>query len=461
MKKVILSSLAMASMAIMSAQVYNMQINLKDGTNQTIPADNISEVVFIEAQSGDYTNILTSEFIPDPVLLDSIRSQVANGALVLTPNQAAEYTGGLEIADKELTSLEGIEFLTGLTNLFIQSCQAPEIDLSSLTNLRELRLEFCEMTSLYLSGLEKLEIVNIDFNYNLSNFSTTQLPSTVTYLSIMQSGLRTFDLSTVPNLERFICSGNNLKSIDLTPTPKLTYIGCDSNQLTSLDVSCCPEMREVVASNNPMLSELNMTNCRYITDVALRGAAIQYFDAQPFKDTLVNLSLQNTQVSSLDVTGCVNLTKLELGNTEMKGALDLSTCISLNHLRLENTNISSVDLSNSTHIGELEAYDMTSLESLKLASYLPELWLFNIWNAVKLKEFEWGPAPAIQALDMYGEGGLDRIDISGVNHTPNYIYIENDNMREIKVWEGFDIENPPATIHKSENAKYVYEFSEE
>ncbi|GEM_PF-5808494 len=34
-------------------------------------------------------------------------------------------------------------------------------------------------------------------------------------------------------------------------------------------------------------------------------------------------------------------------------------------------------------------------------------------------------------------------------------------MTEIKVWEGFDIANPPTNIRKNEETKFVYEFTQE
>ena len=55
---------------------------------------------------------------------------------------------------------------------------------------------------------------------------------------------------------------------------------------------------------------------------------------------------------------------------------------------------------------------------------------------------------------------LKRIDISKVNQDYRNLYLDyNDNLTEIKVWPGFDLENPPTSVQKPANAKFVYEFT--
>ena len=41
-----------------------------------------------------------------------------------------------------------------------------------------------------------------------------------------------------------------------------------------------------------------------------------------------------------------------------------------------------------------------------------------------------------------------------------YLYY-NENLRQIKVWSDFDLNNPPTNVFKDDTASYVYEFTEE
>ena len=41
-----------------------------------------------------------------------------------------------------------------------------------------------------------------------------------------------------------------------------------------------------------------------------------------------------------------------------------------------------------------------------------------------------------------------------------YLYY-NENLRQIKVWSDFDLNNPPTNVFKDDTAEFVYEFTED
>lgn len=97
MKKIFLALMAVAGLATcaQAQTTYNMNVRLNDGTVVTYAADDVAEVTFDEAEQP--YNILTEEFIPDAVLRDYIKTNIANGEDVYTNIQAAAYNGVINI----------------------------------------------------------------------------------------------------------------------------------------------------------------------------------------------------------------------------------------------------------------------------------------------------------------------------------------------------------------------------
>lgn len=449
----------------MSGQTYNMEVNLSDGTKQIIPADNVTDVRFVALSADQNENILTPEYIPDDLLRAAISEQVASNSDFLSMSEAANYAGDLRI-DTKVKDMKGIELFSSLTFLYMYNTDVEELDLTSLQGLTDIFMEFNQsLVKLDISGLDNLRHVDVAYSYSLATengFDLSKAPSGITRLSIIQDGFMSLDLSALSNLQTLICSGNNLTGIDLSASESLIYLDCTSNMLGSVDASKCPNLETLLAGSNKNLKSVNVEGCGNLKEISLMNTMVSAFDAQPVKNTLLNLSLQNTRVEVINVEGCKVLEKLELGNTKVRGDLDLRTCPNIYHLRVEGTNLRSFDLSNSTTLKELQAFGMPELESVKLASYLSNLFQVNIYRNPKLASFQWDIVDGIgSAFDMAGEGGVERIDISHVNPDGvSQMWLENSNLKEIKVWPDFDMDNVPLWLSVSPNAKFVYEFTE-
>ena len=461
MKKLFFSILSiMAGMSAMS-QTYNMEITLSDGTKQLIPADNVTEVRFVEANQDIPAefNILTEEYIPDAVLRSAIKDQVAGGSETLTNVEAASYEGGLMLSDYKISNFKGIGYLTSLTSLIANSVFAKELDASELVCLRELSINRSLVENLIL-GSEKLEILNIGAT-GLKNFDLSVLPKGMKDINVDNLGYMSLDFTAFPDIETINCSQNQLTDLRVAGLTNLKKIIFTTNDLAQVSFAGCGSLEFVAGSFNLNLTSLDLAGCVNIRNFMFMYTALESLDTTPFASTIEEINLGWSQVKSLNISNCSNLTYLALDNCAINEELDFSSCSKLDVLRVDGTEIPSLDLSACGDIAEIQCSTNSSLTSIKLAEHLTKLFQLNIDNVPSLQSFEWGSTDALQYANIYMTP-LDRIDISKVNKDYYNLYLDyNDNLKEIKVWEGFDISNPPANIQKPAQAVFVYEFSEE
>ena len=111
---------------------------------------------------------------------------------VLTEDEIAGVTE-IDVSEKNIASLKGVEHFTALWSLYCQNNQLTSLDLSQNT-----------------------ELVSLSCQNNL---------------------LTSLDLSKNTELGVLICSVNQLTSLDLSQNTAIAYLDCNNNQLTSLDIS--------------------------------------------------------------------------------------------------------------------------------------------------------------------------------------------------------------------------------
>lgn len=451
----------MASLTGLS-QTYNMEVILNNGTKQVFPADNVSEVRFVvstDDPSQQEFNILTEEYIPDAELRKAIKTQVAEGRETLTNKEAAAYTGGLEFDTPYVSDFKGLEFFTSLTSLRAEGVFATSLDVSMLPNLAELVVKRSNIAELNLGNPQNLRILDIG-STKLTNFDLSVLPNEMTAIKVDNLGYTALDFTRFTNIEDINVSQNKLTTLNVSGLAKLKNIIFSTNELTEVSFNGCTSLTNVVGTYNLNLTSIDLTGCTSIETFMFMYTALEQVDVTPFASTIKELNLGWTNIKSLNISNCANLTYLAVNNCDISEEIDFSACTNLDELRVESTHIPNIDLTNCPNISVLQCYEIDQLRSLKLASHLPNLYQLNIDNVPLLETFEWGTTEKLQYANIYMTP-LKRIDLSGVNTDYMYIYLEyNSNLTEIKVWEGFDLNNPPTNIAKDATAKFVYEFSE-
>ena len=239
----------------------------------TAPWSGFGKIVAIdEYEPVAESIIINGKNFPDENFRNWILSQEYGRDGVLTDEEIANMTI-INVSDKNIQSMKGIECFTALQYLDCSSNNLASIDVSKNTLLRTLYCDENQLTSLDLSKNTLLMILDCSYNQ-----------------------LTSLDISTLTALESLQCHDNQLTSLDVSNTA-LVYIECYRNQLTSLDVSGCTALRLLDCEHN-QLTSLDVSN----------------------KKELFWLMCYNNQLTSLDVSGCTNLMTLSIYCNQIKGA---------------------------------------------------------------------------------------------------------------------------------------------
>ncbi|MBR6962294.1 MAG: leucine-rich repeat protein [Prevotella sp.] len=269
---------------------------------------------------------------------------------VLTEEEIAEVKE-IEVFNKDIADLKGIEYFTALTELDCYKNQLTALDMSQNTALEELFCDFNQLTSLDVSkntALTRLycdgnQLTSLDVSKNtaLENLHchSNQLASldvskntALTYLSCEDNKLSSLDVSKNSALTRLYCDGNQLTELDVSKNTALTVLCCNGNQLTSLDMSENTLLKRLICDYNSLTS-LNVTKCT----------------------ALVNLDCESNQLTALDITKNTALTDLVCGENLLT-SLDVSKNINLKDFDCSNNQITALNVSNNKVLSDFVCY---------------------------------------------------------------------------------------------------------
>ena len=375
-------------------------------------------------------NILTEEYIPDPLFRQYVKDSIAGGADTFTNLQAAEYNGAINLPGSDVASLVGVGYFTSVTDLNVNSSSLTELDLNSNKELVRLDLTDCRsLSTLEIDSLEKLEILNLDFTglqdlEFLTEFgSVGSLKEFIAYLP--NCNQETLDLTRFENLEVVNVDRNRFYSIDVSNLSKLRELSCSyqfpddywrENGLRTLSLSGCVSLSRLTCSFN-ILEELDLSTNTGLMQLFCQenpglGARL---DISHLLGQLTELNVRNTGITSLDLSGSPQIERLQCELNPLEQAPDLTDKPNLTFLRIEGCGL-------------------TGLLSIPDSPLLTELYCYD--------------------------NDLSYIDISGCTEgtLSNLQAFNNPNLKEIKVWPDFDMENPPR--FNVGDAEYVYEFTE-
>ena len=164
--------------------------------------------------------------------------------------------GTLDVSQKNLTSLGGIGYCTGLTSLTCWGNKLTELNLDGLTELTELYCDDNKLTSLDVSKLTKLTTLECYYN-DLTVLNLGEL-SQLTDLRCQANQLTSLDVSQLTQLNKLMCYQNKLTALDITRLLNLNTLYCgnqDGRQLTLTLTAALETMW-----NNEWSSDFNNTN---------------------------------------------------------------------------------------------------------------------------------------------------------------------------------------------------------
>ena len=256
--------------------------------------------------SGQYKNFNTNVNVTYKDGGDNINIPDANFKAYLVANfdkdgdmeislaEAAAVTG-INCYSKSIASLEGIQYLTSLTELDCSSNRLTSLDVGKNTALTELYCNDNSLTSLDVS--KNTELTNLSCDSNQLTSLDVSNNTALTAIDCQNNRLTSLDVSKNTALTHLICGINQLTSLDVSKNTALTMLGCSNNQLTGLDVSKNTELTNLSCDSN-QLTSLNVS----------KNTALTY------------LFCYNNQLTSLDASTMAYQSVFELACGQQKSA---------------------------------------------------------------------------------------------------------------------------------------------
>lgn len=315
-------------------------------------------------------------------LLESYNTDWTEG---LSEEEVAVITY-LEIASgSTCVSLEGIDLLTSLTALIVNSASVTDLALNGCTSLTQLSLmNATGITELDLSGNAALNNISLE---GLSNLTTIDLSNraALTMLSVN-------DCTSLTALDVSSCAALN----------NLGIYGC--TELTSLDFSNCTSL-----INTPEFG-----TCTKLRTIDAGGSGISSFIVNNLA-MLERIDISDTEVSILETNGCTALTGINASGTCMR-EVNISTNTALETLDLSgNTTLTWLDASENEALVSVNLNGCTSLSGFTMngdtKTYAMES--INITGCTALSDFTLMEAANVRSLSFSGLGEISSIVLSG------------------------------------------------
>ena len=170
------------------------------------------------ACAGECDVKIDEEHFPDPVFRKEVEQYDLDHDGILSPEEA-DNAIKIRVNGEGVLSLEGIEYLSGLEDLFCNDNDLTKLDISRNTALKTLNCSNTDLTELDVSQNSGLVFLYCDSNH-----------------------LAALDVSGNPKLQMLSCSDNPIKGLDISNLSQLVFLVVTDCELTKLDLSNNPDL---------------------------------------------------------------------------------------------------------------------------------------------------------------------------------------------------------------------------
>ncbi len=160
-----------------------------------------------------------------------------NGDNEIQISEAVSFTGTINVLNKNIVNLVGIESFVNITVLQCSTNKITSLDITKNVNL----------TSLYCFGNQ---LTNLDVSKNIK----------ITNLWCGGNQLTNLEVNKNTELVNLYCEGNKLINLDLSKNNVLGALSCSGNLFTTLDLSKNTNFKWLYCDKNPLLTNLNLKN---------------------------------------------------------------------------------------------------------------------------------------------------------------------------------------------------------
>ena len=218
------------------------------------------------AFAADYYSLNTSSHFPDAAFREYLKKKFDTDHDEWLSSADLNDITEIDVHEKNITSLKGIELFPNLKKLDCHTNQLTELDVSKNTALTYLDCSENNLTSLDVHENAALKYLDCGKN-QLTELDVSQ-NAQLEELQCNQNQLTELDVSRNPALRYLDCGTNQLTSLDVRKNATLKYLYCDQNYLTSLDVSQNPALL-LLSCNGNQLTSLDLSQ----TAVAALGVS--------------------------------------------------------------------------------------------------------------------------------------------------------------------------------------------
>jgi len=387
-------------------------------------------------------------YIPDLMFRKALlEERVDDNRDSLISLEEARLVSYLDVYNKGISDLTGIEAFVNLEELNCQRNKLVSLDLSANQNLTELYCSDNELANLDISQNDALRYLYCQNNL-LDSLNVSQITGLVR-LNCSENLLDTLDVSGNTELTGLYCSWNQLSSLDISNNSLIRYLECDNNLLTSLDLSSCPDLYSIYCDNNH-LTHLNLPDSREFKTLNCDNNNLKILDLSGIIElrqldcsynliSMLDLSYNSeleivrcefNQIDSLDITYLDVLTELSC-NDNILSSLVISGCYSLAKVKCHSNQLSSLDLRGCPNLRTLEC-EQNKLSSLDVSGLNNLARFYCAGN--QLSELDVSENAQLYSLDCSGNL-LTSLDLSS-NTSLSRLYISGmPDMREVCVWQ--------------------------
>ncbi|EGV45071.1 T9SS type A sorting domain-containing protein [Bizionia argentinensis JUB59] len=259
-------------------------------------------------------------------------------------NSDAEIVTTLNIYNKSIHDLTGIEAFSNLKNLYVYNNNISHLDLSKNIALRILDIENNSLETLDIS--QNLDLVEIYVSNNLLHSLNVEHLFELELLSSNLNNLSTLNLTQNLALEVLWCYSNNLTSLDVSNNYVLETLFLDDNHLSALNISNNFELQTLSISNNN-LSTISFSHCADISYINVSNNELNQLDLI-FNPDVKRLMCDNNNITELELFNAPDLFLLNASNNKIDH-IDVSMSINLRYILLQNNSLQSMDIRNNSN----------------------------------------------------------------------------------------------------------------
>jgi Secretion system C-terminal sorting domain len=192
----------------------------------------------------------------------------------------------LYVNDNTITSIEGIEEFTNLTDLQITSNNIITIDVSVLTQIEHLGFTGHNIQTIEINGLANLKS-----------------------LGFIGNSIQNINVGSLINLEELVIFGMNLESINLGSHPDLTSINIGSGTFENLNFNGCPNLQVLTLNGN--FENIDISSCVNLEELTIYSSASTLTLNMASHPELERVGLYGS-IPFIDLSECPNISHINL-----------------------------------------------------------------------------------------------------------------------------------------------------